>query len=185
MDSIIIGFSRPKSWFEPFSWIIRLFTWSQFSHAYIQYYNAYADRWMVFQASGILVNFIGRTMFETKENIRAEFEIPVTTLTKLKTVEFAIDNVGLPYGLGQVFGFLLVLIVRIFKKHIKNPFANTSSFFCSELTAQILTEILQPNDSLDPTTMSPQDLYEYLISKNYKPLVDQSAYSKTGSNCSQ
>jgi hypothetical protein len=123
---------------------------------------------MVFQASGLAVNFVGRTLFDTKENILAEFEIPISAATKQKTVQFAMDNVGLPYGLGQVFGFLLVLIARAFGKHIKNPFASTSSFFCSEIVSTILTEIIQPGDNLDPGTMSPQDLYEYLIGRGFK-----------------
>src|SRR5271166_1592644 len=101
MDEIIIGFSKPKAWFEPFSWLIRLVTWSPISHAYIKYYNSYADRWEVFQASGLKVNFIGSIMFDSVENIYAEFTIPVQSTTKQGVVQGAVDKCGSSYGLGQ------------------------------------------------------------------------------------
>lgn len=127
-DTIVIGFSRPKAWFEPFSWLIRLITWSPFSHAYIRYYNSYADRWTVFQASGLKVNFIGNKMFDSIEFVYVEFEIPISENTKRTTVQFAIDKCGSPYGLGQVFGDLWVLFMRAFGKKVKNPLASSSSF---------------------------------------------------------
>lgn len=170
-DSITIGFSHPKAWFVPFAWLICLCTKSKFSHAYIQYYNPYANRQEIFQASGLLCNFVGLTIFNGKENVEAQFQIPITTATKLATVQFAIDNVGLPYGMGQVFGYAYVLFMRLFGKKVKNPWATDSSFFCSELVATILQEIIQPGDSIDPSTMSPQDIYNFLISKGYTNLL--------------
>lgn len=169
MDSIIIGFSHPKAWFSPFAWLICWCTKSKFSHTYIQYYNSYADRYEIFQASGLLVNFVGKTLFDTKENVDIQFEIQINTETKQRTVQFAIDNVGLPYGLGQVGGFAWVLFMRLFGRKVKNPWAKNSSFFCSELVSTILEEIIQPEDNIDPSTMSPQDLYEYLIGRGFKP----------------
>ena len=168
MDSIIIGFSRPKAWFEPFSWLIRLLTWCPFSHAYIKYYNSYANKWEVFQASGLKLNFVGYPMFESIEDIYKEFEIPISSVTKLKTIQYAIDEVGSPYGVGQIFGFLAVLFMRIFGKQIKNPFYSSSSFVCSELVADILNEI--EGTSLDSSAMTPKDVYNYVITKGFKPI---------------
>lgn len=166
MASIIVGFSKPKAWLEPFSWLIRLATWCPFSHAYIKYNNPYANRNEIYQASGLSVNFIGETMFDSKENIYSEFIIPISDATKLTTIQFAIDRVGSPYGIGQIFGFVCVLFMRFFGKKINNPFYSTSSFVCSELVGEILNEI--SNSNLNAATMTPKDIYDYIVSKGYK-----------------
>lgn len=169
-NNIIIGFSRPKGGFEPFAWLIELATKSPRAHAYIRFYSLEYKKWIIFQASGLKLNFVGNKLFDSKEEIQGEFNIPVSIRTKNRTIRFAIDNVGIPYGIGQVIGFGWVLLMRAFGKKVKNPFYSKSSYFCSELAAEILTEILDPKDKIDPSTMSPQDLYEYLISKGFKLL---------------
>ncbi len=168
MNQIIVGFSRPSGWFEPFSWLIRLVTWSSYSHAYIKYYNPYADRWEIFQASGLKVNFIGNAMFNSEEIICGEFQIPISDATKLSTVQYAIDKVGSPYGIGQVVGFGWVLLMRLFGKNVKNPLHSASSFVCSELVGDILEEIGVAN-GIDPSTMSPKDIYNLVVSKGFLP----------------
>ncbi len=168
MTSIVVGFSKPKAFFEPFSWLIRLVTWCPFSHAYIRYENPYANRVEIFQASGMKVNFIGQTMFDSLENIYAEFNIPISDAAKLATVQLAIDKVGSPYGVGQVVGFGWVLLMRSFGKNVKNPFASNSSFVCSEMVAEILNEINGSN--LDASVMTPKDVYRYILSKGYQPV---------------
>jgi hypothetical protein len=172
VDSIIIGFSRPKSWFVPFAWLIMLVTWCKFSHAYVRYENAYANRNMVFQASGLKVNFMGQTMFDGEENVYAEFNIPISDAAKLSTVQFAIDNVGSSYAVGQILGFPIVWFMAMFGKKIRNPFYSGSNYFCSELVCDILNEI--NGTALDSSVMTPKDIYGYLLSKGYQPVSAQS-----------
>lgn len=171
MDNIIIGFSRPAAFFVPFAWLIQLATKSKISHAYIMYSDPYINRTIIYQASGLKVNFIGQALFGSEEIVCAQFSIPVSSQTKKKTVQFAVDNCGLPYGIGQIVGFGWVLFMRLFGKKVKNPFYSSSSFFCSELVAEILTEIIQPGDAINPSTCSPQDLCSYLESKGLKSTV--------------
>lgn len=168
MDEIIIGFSKPKSWLSPFSWLIRLATWSKFSHAYVRYYNKDLDRWIIFQASGLKVNLIGQTMFDDAEDVYEEYSIPISCDTKQSVLQNAIDKLGAPYGIWQIFGFALVLLVGVFGKSIKNPFYSGSSYFCSELVADILMEISLGN--LDSSNMSPKDIRNFLVSKGLKPI---------------
>jgi len=168
MDEIIVGFSRPKAFFEPFSWLIRLATWSPFSHAYIRYYNSELDRWIIFQASGLKVNLIGQTMFNDAEDIYEEYVVPISDATKMSVLQNAVDDLGSPYGIWQIMGFVIVLLVGLFGKSIKNPFYSKSSYFCSELVADILTEI--GLGDLDPSNMSPKDVRNFLISRNFKPV---------------
>jgi hypothetical protein len=169
VDSIIVGFSRPRGWFEPFSWLIRLITWSPMSHAYIRFYDEKLDRWVVFQASGLKVNYIGQTMFDSVEDVVEEFAIPVSDATKQSVLQGAIDVCGSSYGTGQVFGCLWVLFMRIFKKKVNNPFFSGSSYFCSELVGDILEEI--GLGDIDPSTMAPKDVRDFLVSKGFKPIT--------------
>jgi hypothetical protein len=170
MNQIIVGFSRPKAWLEPFSWLIRLVCWAPYSHTYIRFYSATYDRWLIYQASGLKVNFIGQTMFNQLEDVCDEFTVPVCSKTITNTVKRAIDNCGSPYGISQIVGLGWVLFMKIFGKNVKNPFYSGSSYFCSELVTDILTEIKSVDDEMDPSTATPKDVYDFLISKGFKSL---------------
>lgn len=168
VKNIVVGFSKPKSVWVPFAWLIRLVTWCPFSHTYIRYENTYANRNVVFQASGLKVNYMGQTMFDGEEDVYAEFNIPISDAAKLSTVQFAIDSVGSPYAVGQILGFPIVWFVALFGKKIKNPFYSGSNYFCSEMVADILNEI--NGSELDSSVMTPKDVYQYLLKKGYKPV---------------
>lgn len=171
MEKIIIGFSRPKSGFQPFSWLIRGVNRTPYSHTYIKYYNSFADRWTIYQASGTKVNYIGETRFNDVEVICGEFEIDITLDTKKKTVQYAIDMVGTPYGVKHIIGIGAVMIARLFGKKIKNPlYDGNATMVCSELVTDILTEILKQGDGLDPETAMPVDVFNFLVVKGYKNL---------------
>ena len=172
MDQIIIGFSRPSGWFEPFSWLIRLVTRSPYSHVYIKYYNPYANRWEIFQASGLKVNFVGQALFNSQEIIYKEFVIPVSAQTKLATVQFAIDNVGKPYGIGQIAGIGWVLLMRVFGKRVANPFYSGSSYFCSEVTEAWMNEIARQDDPMEIGTADPTDICNFLESKGFQTTME-------------
>lgn len=172
MDEIIIGFSRPKGWFEPFSWLIRMsegtpFKWAPYSHAYIRFYSQEYDRWIIAQASGLKVNFIGQTLFDSLEMIGEEYKVPVTTAVKTALVQNAVDLCGLPYGMGQVIGIPWVDFVGLFGKQIKNPFASNKSFYCSEFVEYLAENDLTDGSSLDPATCTPMKLLAFLIAQNY------------------
>ncbi len=167
MNEIIVGFSRPKAWLEPFSWLIRLVTWSPISHAYIRFFDEEHNRWIVFQASGLKVNFIGQIMFDNAEDIYAEFSVPVSDSMKSSVVQGAIDKCGSSYGIGQIFGFAWVLMMRMLGKSVSNPFYSASSFVCSELVGDVLIEIGEGN--LDPSAMTPKDMLNFMLSK-MKPI---------------
>jgi len=165
MNEIIIGFSRPNGWFEPFSWLIRLMDDSSFSHTYIKYYNNYSARWIILQASGLEVNIIGETAFNIKENIIKEFAIPISDAQKLKTVQFGIDNLGVPYGLKHIIGIVIVKFANLFGKRIANPFPEAGTMVCSELVAYALNEIILPTDTINFETATPTDVYNYLAAR--------------------
>lgn len=167
MRTVSIGFSRPKSKFVPFSWAIRKVLNTPFSHVEIKFKADSFDRVLIYQASGLAVNFMEETRFLEGHEICAEFSIEISDETYIKTVQFAIDNSGVPYGISQIFGILYVKALALFGKRVKNPFANGSSnYVCSELVAEILKEIicLDVEDDLD--TISPKEVFELLKKNN-------------------
>jgi hypothetical protein len=138
MDSITIGFSRPKSGFHPFSWLIRLAYWSPFSHAYVKFDIPKIGN-VIFQASGMKVNLIGEDLFNSKEFIYEEFALPITKKRKIELVKFAVGQLGKPYNVVGILGMVYVRAGQLFGIHLNSPFPYTgSSDFCSEVVAHIL-----------------------------------------------
>lgn len=161
MDSITIGFSRPKGGFQPFSWLIRLAYWSAFSHAYIRF-NMPRLGDVVFQASGLKVNLIGRTLFDSKEDIYKEFTLPISIKKKNELIKFAVDQLGKPYNIKGIFGMAFVRIGQLLGLKWHSPFSyNESSAFCSEIVAKIL-EKYEDIDLGNVADDSPQAVYSVL-----------------------
>ena len=163
MDTIVIGFSRPKSWFEPFSWLIRLALWTPYSHVYIRFHLDSYNADMVFQASTLEVNLYSQAIFESNEDIIQEFTIPVSSATKIAVIEFAMNTVGLPYNVVGILGLPVVWMANWFGKKIANPF-NSSGDFCSQLVGQVLTEFLGDALTLPLNVITPKDIFNYLNS---------------------
>lgn len=166
MEEIIIGFSRPKKWFNPFSWLIRMaegkpWKWAPMSHAYVKYFDDRTKVWIIFQASGRMVNFVSEKRFDKIEHIVSEYKIPVTKKTKLKIQRKAQKIAGAPYGVKEIVGFGLVFMASLVGLKIKNPFASHTSFFCSQIACDIIEEIDKQN-LLDPATCSPLMLDQFL-----------------------
>lgn len=167
MKNLIIGFSKPAAKFAPFADGIRAVLGTDFSHTYIKFKSDSFTRVLIYQASGHNVNFIGETLFNKKNVVIAEFELEVSEETFKRTIQFAIDQAGVPYGISQIFGILYVKALGMFGKRVKNPFSNgNSNYVCSELVAQILKEIigLEIQDDLD--TITPKEVFE-LLQKNH------------------
>jgi hypothetical protein len=161
VETLTIGFSRPKGWFEPFSWLIRLVMWTPYSHVYVRFHSDPYDSDLVFQASSLQVNFYGLSIFQSKEDVIREFTIPVSSETKLAMIKDAMAVVGTPYNLAGVFGMLLVLSAALFGKKIPNPISGAGDF-CSQLIGKVMTEFLGDNLQIPLNAITPKDEYEYL-----------------------
>lgn len=167
MRKLVVGFSKPKSGFVPFSEAIRWVCRTKFSHTYIKFKSDSFDRVLVYQASGLAVNFVGETRFKEQEVIVAEFEFEVSDSTFNRTMQFAIDRAGVPYGISQIFGILYVKALALFGVKAKNPFPNgNSNYVCSELVAQILKEIIGLEVEQDLDLIDPKEVFE-LLQKNH------------------
>ncbi len=172
MSEIIIGFSRPRSFWAPFSWLIRAFDgFTPYSHTYIKVRSVKYERTLIYQASHTLVNFMGEIAFNDEALVIREFKLQVSDDAMKRVMTFAIDSAGLPYDLKSVFGLAIVKIARLFGKRIASPF-NGKGFFCSELVGAILVEQIGARVYLSLSTMTPRDIYEALASM---PLAGEAA----------
>ena len=162
MKTLIIGFSHAKG-FKPFSWAIQKVLGTSFSHTYIKFKSDKFDRVLIYQASDLAVNFMEeRRMLDTHKVI-AEFQLEISDEAYQKTIQFAIDQSGVPYGISQIFGILYVKALELFGRREKSPFANGSSnYVCSELVAQILKEIIGLEVTTDLDLIDPKEVFELL-----------------------
>lgn len=171
MNNVVVGFSTPKN-FNLFSWLIRTLGGSTFSHAYLRYHDDVTGEDIVFQASGRLVNMIDYARFCEVEKICAEFKIPVEDKKKIEIISWCEKKLGIPYAVASIIGFGPVLIARLFKKKIKNPFGDgESKLFCSEAVCYVLEDLQISPDELDPETAMPIDLFNFLAPRGYERLV--------------
>jgi hypothetical protein len=73
--------------------------------------------------------------------------------------------IGVGYDFLAVFGFVIKLLVwRLFKRKILNPFHRNNKEFCSEFSARIIVSSgVHGFEKVDPPSVSPGDLRNMLI----------------------
>jgi len=156
-DNLIIGFSR-SSGFKPFSWAIRLFEGSKYSHTYVKLYNRHFNDFDIYQASKGMVNHVVEENFLKENTMVAEFSIPIEPKAKLELINLIRYKLGKPYSTLTIIGIFLA------KFGIKSRrfFKGEDSYICSELVARALKEsgLLPVEVHLDVDKATPKQLYE-------------------------
>jgi len=152
MKTIIIGFSTHVS--SVFSWLIRKVTASTVSHVYSRHAATDPSQVLVFQASGLSVNYCNLDTFKVKSRIIEEYEVEIADLQATQNQKFRDTEVGKPYSMKQLYGFLWVLGFRKLGRKMRNPFANgASAYVCVEVAA-CQTGRIQDEDA---EGMTPED----------------------------
>jgi len=165
MKIVKIGFSKPTYKAKPFpifSWLIRLFEGTPYSHVYIEFSSKYLNRDLVYEAAGLCVHFAGGKLFHTQVHVIREFKIQVSDAAYKRALQFAIDNTEKPYGVIQVLGLAYVVVMRRLGKRVKNPLGDgKASYVCSEIVARMVPSLKKEfKGRMD--TVTPRDIYEKL-----------------------
>lgn len=157
---IYFGFSRPKKMIFPiFSWLIRFFQKTPYSHVYVRWHSMGADVDVCYEASGNEVKFICKDVFDQRVNPTHEYAIEITREQYKKLLRFCMSNAGKKYGVKQVLGILLVTLFKL----RKNPFSDgRSSWVCSELAGKALEDVLDKDTGLDLDIAGPKEIDKFL-----------------------
>lgn len=152
LDSVTVGFSTTSKWL---SRLIRLFTKSRVSHAWIGYYDETLDKRMVMQAEawGYEVRPWSRWM---KQNRRvAEFIVPSPERARA-----ALRGISAFLGVKYDYTAALWLAVkRWWGRFLKRPHHDPGKLMCSEAVVRFLQLGGYPVAAdLDPETTSPGEL---------------------------
>lgn len=170
MKNIVIGFSKPKDKILPwFSWAIRLFEQTPYSHVYLHIALPGIDEVMTFQASGLSVNIVGKEYFNAKEQPVYEYEMigELSDENHKKLLNFCFANSGKPYGVMEI---LHIMWSKIFKIKAQKETINQTSWVCSEIIAALLENVLDSGMTIDFTQAMPKDVYNFVSSS---PLFKQ------------
>lgn len=164
MRTLSIGFSKPKKW-KPFAWLIMKGYGAPYDHVYVRIHSDLYKRDLIYQASKMMVNFMGIDVFQSENEIIKEFPVSISDDQYVKMMQFAIDNAGKPYGTLEAVGLAVVRLAQLVGIKIKNPLGDGGkTYVCSELAGFILEqyanaiELPKDQDDLDPLTV-----YNYLL----------------------
>ena len=159
MRKVIIGFSASTKILPIFSWAIRIWEGTEYSHCYTQFENRrHPELPLIYQASHDMMNFMSRSVFLTTNRIVEEFTIEVTDEAYDRLMYRAIQLVGKPYGVRQIVG---IVVAQIFNLE-KNPFeTKKDTYICSEWCGLVLKE-LGYDFPKDPNLLTPADVYNIL-----------------------
>lgn len=158
MKRIIVGFSRPIKW-KPFAKLIMAVDGTNYDHVYIKLHSDTYQRDVIYQASGLQVNFMSTSVFTGNNVIVKEFYVDVTDANYVKLMQFCIDNAGKPYSIKEILGFGWIKLNRLFGKEVSNPFQEgTNEFVCSILADYILENFtsvaaIKDFENVDPLMM--------------------------------
>lgn len=159
MRKVIIGFSHSTKFMPLFSWAIRLWEKTDYSHCYTQFENRrHPELPLIYQASHDMMNFMSRPVFLDSNKVIEEFTIEISDEAYDRLMYKAIQLVGKPYGIKQIAG---ILISQLFNLN-KNPFVTKKdTYTCSEWCGLVLKELgyVIPRD---PNLLTPADVYKVL-----------------------
>lgn len=154
-ETVYIGFSTSAN---TVSRLIRKMMGAPYSHVYVRFPSALLQRDIIYEASGLTVQFSGRA----HGMVIKEYKLEIPEAVKVATLRWAIDHLGRPYGISQLFGFMWVLLCRKLGKKVRNPIHDgPNAYVCSELVAETLKH-LGYNIEGDIDTITPKDVDEFL-----------------------
>lgn len=173
MRKVVIGFSRPRKK-SLLSTCIMAVEQTNYSHVYVRLYSATYERDLVYQASGLAVNFVGLEHFMDHNLVVDEFEFEISDSAYKKMMQFAIDNAGRPYGGKQLVGMGIRKLGLWAGTGWKNPWADGhQTYVCSELAAYIIKDYISGAIGTNLDDMDPLAVHEHLsqLKRSIRPTI--------------
>lgn len=167
MKTITVGFSKPKKMNLFAAAIIFLFR-TKFDHVYIKFHSESYEKDLIYQASKMIINFMGTNVFNSENDVIEEFEVSISDENLKSMIQFAIDNAGKSYSVREAIGLGVVRVIKnIYGITVNNPFKDgTNKYVCSVLVSYILTNFTDKNTIGDFQEMAPIDVYNFLKTQN-------------------
>lgn len=153
-----VGFStRPRN---VVSRLVRWITGSKASHAWLTFEDTFFGLPMVMEATETGFRILPLANFKAEGNeIIAIVEPPYPLDDGLRA---AVHWVGDGYDFAGLFGAVVVVIGRWFRRKWRNPLDSSRSMFCSEAVVRVLQAAKYPGvEGFDPSATTPQDLLDF------------------------
>ena len=158
MIEIQIGYSAPRKWFVPISWLIKLVEGTKHSHVFIRMRHSSGVEF-IYEASGTSVKFKNAEIFDADNETLCTYRIPITAAERKKAVSYFLSNAGKEYGFKQLVGLALMRVFRL----KKNPCSDGhASSVCVEEVVRFLKQALDVDTDLNPDSAGLQELDELL-----------------------
>ena len=156
MNSVSIGFSRPKTW-KPLAWLIMLVEGTEYSHVFVTWHCSNINRRKIFEAVGSGIRILSNVNFKKHAEVVELYSFQVTDDQLLDIEQSAHDMTGRPYGYKALVGLGIMrtfnFINRLFgiKGHQHNPFKDGDySQICVEAAGMVLSKFIElPNNIED------------------------------------
>lgn len=156
---IYVEFTTPKcTKFKVFSWIIRKFQGTPYSHVLLRWDNSVGVN-VVYEASGSMLKFLGPAATKNRYTVHKSYKIKIEREAYRRLIKLCMENAGIDYGVKQILGIALVHIFRL----KKNPFSDgRKSQVCSEIVGRFLEEVVGWETGLDLDVIGPKEIDDYL-----------------------
>lgn len=158
MHRVYIEFTSPKKWFKPFSWAIRLFQGTPYSHVRLRWISTTGEE-LIYEASGSAVKLIGRYA-QDKYAVKVHHSYHVNLdRPQYKRLIGLFRYASVDYGQWQALGIPLADVFCL----KKNPLSKGQrKQVCSELVGYFIQEVLQIKVPKDFDLLIPKDIKEFL-----------------------
>lgn len=158
---MFIGFSKAIG-FKPFSWAIRAFEKTEYSHVYVKFNNNYTGINDIYQASKSMVNTCTEPTFLEHNIVVKEFQITIDKDKKRELIIWLKTRLGKPYSLKAI---LYIFLHKIGFTWF-NKIDGEEAFVCSELVYRLLKAKINLNGNdlggKDEDFIDPKQVYEVL-----------------------
>lgn len=151
---IYIGFSTPKT-FKIGAEIIKFFTKSPYSHAYIRLESEKIQTTIYHAAHG-MVHFKSEENFKKDTKVIKEYKIETNYSQKIEVLKRAIDLSGEKYSFWELVQILLYDFAN--EVGVKTDHSDLSGYICSELVGKILEEVFNYKFKKPTYLLKPKDI---------------------------